>query len=83
MSESIEVTVQSLQAYGLDQPRRGIAWSGCKDMSIVYQNDVVALSAGERHAACRLARHSARLGEDPAERCWRRGLQFSLFSEGS
>jgi DNA sulfur modification protein DndC len=33
MTESIELTVQSLQAYGADHPHWGIAWSGGKDSS--------------------------------------------------
>lgn len=33
MTESIELTVQSLQAYGPDHPHWGIAWSGGKDSS--------------------------------------------------
>lgn len=33
MTESIELTVQSLQAYGPDHPDWGIAWSGGKDSS--------------------------------------------------
>jgi len=31
MTESIELTIQSLQAYGADHPHWGIAWSGGKD----------------------------------------------------
>jgi DNA sulfur modification protein DndC len=31
MTESIELTIQSLQAYGPDHPDWGIAWSGGKD----------------------------------------------------
>lgn len=31
MTESIELTIQSLQAYGPDHPHWGIAWSGGKD----------------------------------------------------
>jgi DNA sulfur modification protein DndC len=31
MTESIELTVQSLQAYGPDHPHWGVAWSGGKD----------------------------------------------------
>ncbi|MDN8617814.1 phosphoadenosine phosphosulfate reductase domain-containing protein [Variovorax ginsengisoli] len=33
MTESIEMTIQSLQAYGPDHPHWGIAWSGGKDSS--------------------------------------------------
>ncbi|SOD25189.1 DNA sulfur modification protein DndC [Variovorax sp. YR752] len=33
MTESIELTLQSLQAYGADHPHWGIAWSGGKDSS--------------------------------------------------
>lgn len=33
MTESIELTIQSLQAYGPDHPHWGIAWSGGKDSS--------------------------------------------------
>jgi len=33
MTESIELTIQSLQAYGRDHPHWGIAWSGGKDSS--------------------------------------------------
>lgn len=33
MTESIELTVQSLQAYGPDHPHWGLAWSGGKDSS--------------------------------------------------
>lgn len=33
MTESIELTIQSLQAYGPDHPDWGIAWSGGKDSS--------------------------------------------------
>lgn len=33
MTESIELTTQSLQAYGPDHPHWGIAWSGGKDSS--------------------------------------------------
>ncbi len=33
MTESIEMTIQSLQAYGPDHPDWGIAWSGGKDSS--------------------------------------------------
>ncbi len=33
MTESIELTIQSLQAYGADHPHWGIAWSGGKDSS--------------------------------------------------
>lgn len=33
MTESIDMTVQSLQAYGPDHPHWGIAWSGGKDSS--------------------------------------------------
>lgn len=33
MTESIELTVQSLQAYGTDHPHWGVAWSGGKDSS--------------------------------------------------
>lgn len=33
MTESIDLTVQSLQAYGPDHPHWGIAWSGGKDSS--------------------------------------------------
>lgn len=33
MTDSIELTIQSLQAYGADHPHWGIAWSGGKDSS--------------------------------------------------
>lgn len=33
MTESIELTIQSLQAYGPDHPHWGVAWSGGKDSS--------------------------------------------------
>lgn len=33
MTESIELSIQSLQAYGADHPHWGIAWSGGKDSS--------------------------------------------------
>ncbi|MDP2747985.1 phosphoadenosine phosphosulfate reductase family protein [Pseudomonas sp.] len=33
MTDSIELTIQSLQAYGEDHPHWGIAWSGGKDSS--------------------------------------------------
>lgn len=33
MTESIELTIQSLQAYGPDHPHWGLAWSGGKDSS--------------------------------------------------
>ncbi|MFG5864436.1 phosphoadenosine phosphosulfate reductase domain-containing protein [Metapseudomonas sp. CR1201] len=33
MTESIELTIQSLQAYGADHPHWGMAWSGGKDSS--------------------------------------------------
>lgn len=33
MTESIELTIQSMQAYGADHPHWGVAWSGGKDSS--------------------------------------------------
>ncbi len=33
MTESIDLTIQSLQAYGADHPHWGVAWSGGKDSS--------------------------------------------------
>lgn len=46
MTESIELTVQSLQAYGPDHPDWGIAWSGGKDSSATLTMIVWLIETG-------------------------------------
>lgn len=46
MTESIELTVQSLQAYGADHDHWGIAWSGGKDSTTVLTLVMFLLDTG-------------------------------------
>lgn len=47
MSESIELTIQSLQAYGPDHPHWGVAWSGGKDSSATLSMLCWLIDAGK------------------------------------
>jgi DNA sulfur modification protein DndC len=47
MTESIELTIQSLQAYGPDHPHWGIAWSGGKDSSATLTMICWLIDAGQ------------------------------------
>ena len=46
MTESIELTIQSLQAYGPDHPDWGIAWSGGKDSTATLTMIVWLIESG-------------------------------------
>jgi len=47
MTESIELTIQSLKAYGPDHPHWGIAWSGGKDSSATLTMIMWLIEAGK------------------------------------
>lgn len=47
MTESIEMTIQSLQAYGPDHPHWGIAWSGGKDSSATLTMIIWLIDTGK------------------------------------
>jgi DNA sulfur modification protein DndC len=47
MTESIELTIQSLQAYGPDHPDWGIAWSGGKDSTATLTMIVWLIESGK------------------------------------
>ncbi|HEX2888034.1 phosphoadenosine phosphosulfate reductase family protein [Vineibacter terrae] len=47
MTESIELTIQSLQAYGPDHDHWGVAWSGGKDSSATLTLLVYLIEAGK------------------------------------
>jgi DNA sulfur modification protein DndC len=47
MTESIELTIQSLQAYGADHDHWGIAWSGGKDSSATLTLIIYLLDTGK------------------------------------
>ena len=46
MNESIELTIQSMQAYGADHDHWGIAWSGGKDSSATLTLIIYLMDAG-------------------------------------
>ncbi|MDR0215948.1 MAG: phosphoadenosine phosphosulfate reductase family protein [Comamonas sp.] len=50
MTESIELTIQSLQAYGPDHPHWGIAWSGGKDSSATLTMVIWLIKTGRLKA---------------------------------
>lgn len=50
MTESIELTIQSLQAYGPDHPHWGIAWSGGKDSSATLTMVIWLIKTGRLQA---------------------------------
>ena len=47
MTESIELTIQSLQAYGAEHEHWGVAWSGAKDSSATLTLIMYLLDAGK------------------------------------
>jgi len=47
MTESIELTIQSLQAYGADHDHWGVAWSGGKDSSATLTLLIYLIDTGK------------------------------------
>lgn len=47
MTESIELTIQSMQAYGPDHPHWGLAWSGGKDSSATLTMLIWLIESGK------------------------------------